>query len=631
LGTVNYMSPEQAKGERVDERTDIFSLGVVIYEMVARRPPFASESKPETFANLINAEPPPLGRFATNVPAELTRIVSKTLRKKRDERYQTMKDLLADLKELKQTIAFDEKVERAASVNSSVSQVLQNSTDGATRPAADTQDSALRKTTQRPLAVGLSLVLLVGAIVFGLWYFKKNSSSGKKQIESIAVMPFVNDSGNAELEYLSDGLTETLISSLSQLPNLDVKAHSSVFRYKGKNPNANTIAKELNVQAFLNGKVRQRGSDLSFYVELVDATTEKAIWSQTYDRSMTNLVSLQGDIARDVATKLRVKLSGVEEQELAKTHTANRLAYELYLKGNFHVGKRTEKDIRKGIEYLEQAIAADRNYALAYAGLASAYIALPNYSKVPWSEVMPKVREATSRALALDSDLSDAHVFLGFVMIVDGDDGGAEREYQRAIDLNPNSGLAFHFLCQLRYAQGRLEEALNYQRQALEIDPLSLIFNREYASKLFWSRRYDEAIAQFRKTIELEPGFPSAHYGLALAHQMKGNYAESVEEQAKYQELIGEPNKAALLRESFAKAGWHGFLRTIIDERHQIDLSWDSLVPYYAALGDKDKAFVFLRRRFENRKIRLGFLLDPRLDPLRDDPRFDEFVKRSKS
>jgi len=338
------------------------------------------------------------------------------------------------------------------------------------------------------------------------------------------------------------------------------------------------------------------------------------------------VVSLQSEIARDVSQKLRQKLSGADQQKLAKTYTKNAEAYQLYLRGNFHVDKRTEREIRKGIEYIEQAIAIDPNYALAYAGLGSAYVALPNYSKVPWSEVIPKVKDATLKALSLDNDLAEAHSLLGFIMSIDGDDAGAEREYKRAMQLDQNSFMAYHFYSNLLRMQGKLEEAVAQQRRALEVEPLSLIVNREYGSKLFFARRYDEAITQFKKTIELDPGFPSAHYGLALVYWVKGNYAEAVEEHAKHQELNGDPQKAALLRESFAKGGWQEFLRTITDENHHIDLSWDNLAAYYAALGKKDEAFAMLKKRFENRRIRPGALVDPRLDPLRDDPRFAELV-----
>lgn len=627
LGTVNYMSPEQAKGQDIDVRSDIFSLGVVLYEMVGRRTPFADDSVSETFANLISADPAPLSRYAANVPPELERIVSKMIRKPQDLRYQSMKEVLLDLRDLKENLTADERSGRLRSDQNEIATVvMQDSTQGANE-SKNRVSPILRR---HYFLIAAGLLVLLAAIAIGFWRF--NGSSAKATtIDSIAVMPFANESGNADVEYLADGITETLISSLSQLPNLNVKPRSSVFRYKGKETSARAIASELNVQAFLNGKVRQHGNDLSLYVELVEGANERLLWSQSYNRSLTNLVSLQNEIALDVSQKLKTKLSSVDEQKLAKTYTSNSEAYQLYLRGNYHVGRRTEPDIRKGIEYFEQAVAMDPNFALGFAGIASAYIALPNYSRVPWPEVLPKVKDATLRALALDNNLSEAHTMMGTIKVFERNFSEGEREYLRAIELNPNSAIAYHFYAQMFYLQGRLDEAVAQQKKALDLEPLSLVISREYGSKLFWARRYDEAIAQLKKTVELDQGFPSTHYALALAYWMKGSYAESVEEQARFQELIGKPDKARLVRESFAKGGWKGFLETITDERNQFDLAWDSLAPYYAALGDKDKAFANLIDRNKTRKVRPNLKLDPRLDSLQGDPRYEEFQKQTGS
>src|SRR5438445_1620691 len=342
------------------------------------------------------------------------------------------------------------------------------------------------------LFVGATALII--AIAASAYFYLSRKSNAV--IQSVAVLPFVNESGNADVEYLSDGMTESLISSLSQIPKLNVKARSSVFRYKGKDTNAQTIGKELNVQAILNGRVVQRGQDLILDVELVDAATENVLWKQTYNKTMTNLVALQNDIARDVADKLKVRLSGADEQKLAKNYTDNPEAYQLYLKGRFYWNKRTPQDIQKSIEYFDQAITLDPNYALAHAGLADAYALLPVYGNLPAGESLPKAREAALKALSLDDRLAEAHTALGDVLnYYEYDFAGAEREYKRAIELNPNYATAHQWYGELLTHLGRHEESLAEMRRALQIDPLSLIINRAYGESYLFARRYDEAIA----------------------------------------------------------------------------------------------------------------------------------------
>ncbi|PYS61265.1 MAG: hypothetical protein DMF74_16725 [Acidobacteria bacterium] len=387
MGTVAYMSPEQARGMAVDARTDIFSLGIVLYEMVAGCLPFAGSTSSEVLAAILSEkDPQPLARYSREVPAELERLVMKTLAKDRDERYQTAKDLLIDLKGLKQKLVVDAAIERSAPpqlagggeakptdgrvVSTAPGAAAQTEVAGApTNSSAEYIISEIKR-HKRSLTVALA-VLLLAAVGFGYWFSARRASNAT-QIESIAVLPFVNASGNSDVEYLSDGLTESLITSLSQLPKLSVRGRSSVFRYKGKDAPAQQVGKELNVQAILNGRVVQRGNDLTLHIELVDVDTETALWSGDYNRSMTNLVSLPSEIARDVSQKLRVRLSSADEQKVAKNFTANTEAYQLYLKGRFYWNKRTTEGYKKAIEHFEQAIDKDPSYALAYAGLETA-------------------------------------------------------------------------------------------------------------------------------------------------------------------------------------------------------------------------------------------------------------------
>lgn len=490
-----------------------------------------------------------------------------------------------------------------------------------------TQELSTRKRTKAIVFVGAAILMIAVAIVGSVYFFvsRKNNAA----IQSIAVLPFVNESGNADVEYLSDGMTESLISSLSQIPKLNVKARSSVFRYKGKSTNVQTIGKELNVQAILNGRVVQRGQDLILYVELVDAATENVLWKQTYNKTMTNLVALQNDIARDVADKLKVKLSGADEQKLAKSYTANAEAYQLYLRGRFYLNKRTITDLQKAAEYFQQATALEPNYALAFAGLADAYSLISIYGGAS-HDAMPKAKEVALKALSLDNNLAEAHASLGQILdYYDYDFVGAEGEYNRAIELNPNYAQAHHWRGEVLTEQGRFEEAFAAYRRALEIDPLSLIINRMYGHSLLYARQYDAAVVQLKKTIELDAGFPSAHFTLALAYEARGNRAECVEEFAKLHELEGGPQKAALIRESFAKGGWQSFLRTMTGDGRLPNSSAYNTATFYVALGEKDKAFAELNKSYENREPSMRSLkIDPLLDPLRDDPRFTELMRR---
>ena len=638
MGTVAYMSPEQSRGKEIDSRSDIWSLGVVIYEMLTKRTPFAGETTNDSIAAILTKEPAPLSE---NTPLELHRIVRKALQKNADERYQTVKDFLLDVKNLKRELEFAEELERsqiptsAKASNVSTNQSSENAT--AIHPATiSTQNSftnqsssaeyVAREIKKHKLGFAAGLIVFLAAIGLGYWLFT-NRAANTKQIESIAVMPFVNESGNADTEYLSDGMTETLISSLSQIPKLNVKARSSVFRYKGKEMDAQTIGKELNVQAMLNGRVVQRGQDLILYVELVDAATENSLWKQTYNKTMTNLVALQNDIARDVADKLKVKLSGADEQRLAKNYTENTEAYKLYLQGRFYRNKSTGDNNRKAIELFNQAIAIDPNYALAYAGIADAY---PLLSFAEPQQVMSKAREAALKALSLDNNLAEAHVALARVLLdYDYDFAAAEREYKAAIEVNPNYAGTHTRYGLLLTRFGRHEEAFAKHRQALEIEPLSLINNRDYGESLILARRYDEAMTQLKKTLELDADFLAAHVSLGFVYQMKGNYAESVEERAKVQELRGNPQPRAQIRESFAKGGWEGFLRNQIENRKTSNQTAYMTATLHAALGEKDKAFAELNRSYENREFFMTLLkVDPRLDPLRDDPRFQELLRR---
>jgi TolB-like protein len=493
-------------------------------------------------------------------------------------------------------------------------------------------DKAIDKSPDSTNKVWLAAALAAILAIAGFFGYKYLAPNNSKQIESIAVLPFVNESGNADAEYLSDGMTETLISSLSQIPKLNVKARSSVFRYKSKETDLRKIAEELNVQAILTGRVVQRNEQLILTLELVDARTENILWAEQYNRKQTDLINLQNEIARDVSQKLKTKLSGADEQRLAKNYTENAEAYQLYLKGRFYWNKRAPEDIKKSIEYFRQAITLDPNYALAYAGLSDAYAIGSYYGVAPPREAMPKAKEAALKALSLDDRLSEVHAALALIMTdYDYDFAGAERECKRAIELNPNNATANLFYGVLLARLGRFEESFAQFKRALELEPLSLPINRQYGESLLFARRYDDAIAQQKKTAELDSSHAFTYYSLANAYRMKGNYAESVEEFAKAQERFS-PRSAAnapIVRESFAKGGWEGFLREMTGEQTPTKFPRYFYASWYAALGEKDKAIAELEKTYESRNFAISQIkIDPSLDPLRDDPRFQELLKK---
>jgi TolB-like protein len=511
---------------------------------------------------------------------------------------------------------------------------------GISRPTAQTTALPLPNTTdntrelsepKRRKAITAMAAVVAVALMAGLYHYWAHRKS-TAQIESIAVMPFLNESGNPELEYLSDGMTETLISGLSQLPNLNVKARSSVFRYKGKETNLQTVGKELNVQAILNGRVVQRGDQLTLSLELIDAQTENVIWSEQYNRRQSDLTTLQSEIARDVSSKLKIKLSGADQQKLAKTYTTNAESYKLYLQGRFYWNKREEKDFRKAIEYYNQAIALDQKYALAYAGLADSYALLSSFGFMPPAEAIPKANEFAHRALSLDDTLAGPHNTLAYDLLqYDHDFAGAEPEFKRAIELDPTYATAHQWYGEMLVDAGRFDEAFVEIRRALEIEPLALPINWDYGRFLYMARRYDDSLAQHQKTIELDPGFARAHRTLAEVYRVKKDYANAVEERAQFFDLVGQPQNAALIRATFAKEGWLGFARLVTAKNSPLRDSNNNWVvaKAYVDLGGKDKVFAELNKAFETRLSSLLWLkVEPQFDPLHDDPRFQQLLKR---
>jgi tetratricopeptide (TPR) repeat protein len=408
-----------------------------------------------------------------------------------------------------------------------------------------------------------------------------------------------------------------------------VRPFSSVRKYGNLEQDALVAGRALEVDSVLDGTIQRWGDKIRVTVRLVKVADGASLWTGTFDENFTNIFAVQDAISNKAAGALALQLGGDEQKRLNKRHTENVEAYQFYLKGRFHWNKRTPQDLQKSIEYFEQAIRLDPNYALAFTGLANAYSLMANAGTAP-HEMMPRAHRAALKALSLDDNLAEAHTALAQILIYyDYDYTGAEREHQRAIELNPNYETAHQWYSELLTALGRHEEALAEMRRALEIDPLSLIINRQYGITLLFARKYNEALAQLKKTLELDANFAVAHSSISLAYRLKGDYAASVEEFAKYQELIGEPQSASLARESFARNGWQGFLRAMTAENRPANLTPYHAAGFYAALDEKDEAFDELEKAYQKRETVLGLLkVDPRFDSLRGDSRFAVLIKR---
>jgi TolB-like protein/Tfp pilus assembly protein PilF len=652
MGTVNYMSPEQSAGKEVDHRTDIWSLGVVLYEMIAGVIPFQGKDIHRQIITIQEQEPAPLSQQVEGVPDRLEVIVGKCLAKEKDERYQTAKDLLIDLRNLRRKLDLDAEIERtvapdtrAEPANKNQTQVYGPGSVAATgsshgtathsgTTSASSLEYAVTQAKSHKLVTATIAVLLVAGIAAAGYFALVSNGGSTKQIGSIAVMPFVNEGGNAELEYLSDGMTETLIKSLSQLPNLSVKARSSVFRYKGKMTDAKTIGKELGVQAILNGRVVQRADRLALSLELIDAQTENVLWSEQYNRGQTDLISLQSEIARDVSAKLRSKLSGADEAKVVKTYTANPEAYQLYLKGRFVWNKRTGEALKQAIEFYKQAIEKDPNYALAYSGLAETYVLFSSYSVALAKDSMPLAKAAAQRALELDDSLAEAHTALAeYLNHYEFDHVGSEREFRRAIELNPNYATARQWFGNLLVELKRFDEGLVELRRAEELDPLSPIIGTNLGDALLYARRYDEAIAHLRRVLSLYPDFAIVHFSLATPYAAKGMYPEAIAELRKYLELDPDPTGKGCLGFYLAKSGRRDealkLLNELKQESSQRYVQSMAFAYVYVGLGDKEEAYVWLEREISERGSNARyFAVFIELDELRSEPRFKDMLKR---
>ena len=650
LGTVGYMSPEQAQGKtnQIDHRSDIFSFGCILYEAATGRKAFEGKDVLDSLHKIVHAPTPRIRDFNADAPDELQRLVRRCLAKDAEDRYQTIKDVAIELKELRRELegagiertvppSTGSEATRSSGAEATQSQTL--GATGSTPPAllsirASSAEYVASAIKQHKLAAALALVVLVlGAVGLSLYLHARNTEVA---IESIAVLPFENQNRDPNTDYLSDGVTETIINSLTQLPNLRVIARSSVFRYKGKETDPMAVGKELSVRAVLTGRIMQRGDDLTISTELLDVRDNKQLWGEQYSAKVSDLLSVQRQIASQITSNLRLKLSGEEQSRLTKRYTENPEAYQLYLRGRYFLNARTEDGIKKGIEYFQQAIAKDPTYALAYTGLADSYSSLifPVGAVAP-REAMPKAREAALQALAIDNTLGEAHASLAFVKFYyDWDWSGAETEFKRAIELNPSYAEAHHYYSHYLIAMRRTEESLTESRRCLELEPSNILLNMHLGWHYLYAREYDRAVEQLQKTLEMDPNFAQTNHWLGLAYEQRARYVEAIAELQKAIALFGESTQTeAELAHAYAVSGKRDEAKKIVVKLQEVArrryVSSYEIAAIYAGLGEKDQAFAWLEKAYEERSDWLVDLnVEPRLDSLRSDPRFADLLRR---
>ncbi len=607
LGTVEYMSPEQARGAEVDHRTDIWSLGVVLYQMIAGRPPFEREYEQAVMYAIMNEDPEPVTALRTGVPREIDRILAKALAKNPDERYQVVSDLLVDLRAVRRQIEAGRR---------------------APRPVGQRR-TGVRKWIYIAAAV---LIIVVAALLLRGFLLPGRVEA----IDSIAVLPLDNISQDPEQDYFVDGMTEALIANLARIGALKVISRTSVMRYKDTEKSLPEIARELDVDAIVEGSVIRADGRVRITAQLIEARTDRHLWANSYDRDLRDILALQSEVAGAIAREIEVSVAPDERSRRGKG-VVDTAAHEAYLKGRYHWNRRTKGGIERSIEYFEEAIRIDPDFALAHAGLADAYIVLADWGHILPREGYAKGKEIALRAIELDENLGEAHAsYAAALKLLDYRWEDSEREFKLALELNPNYATAHQWYAELLDHLGRFDEAIAMNERALEIDPLSLIINAIHALILQYAGRDGEAIEQCERALELDQCFLLSYSVMQTSYQARGMYEEALGPIKKSMECKGiDADTIRMVEDTFESGGQDALNRLFIDMGTGMYYSEGIynvsyyIAAAYAQLGETDSAFVYLERNFELGTMHVCELgIDRLLDPLRSDPRFTEMLRR---